>query len=958
MSKLEIKITNNIGYTTVVDVLDFPFRLNKTSFTTSKDKLKSLGGVTSTNIKLAKSKRNNRLFFGKGEFDDHSKFNNLTEYSGVIYENGAEIARGTFSFDEGSISFGAYEGTFYGEDIDWVSRLENTKLNKLDYVDGKPTWLVPFDGAITFNAVNDLSNTDTDFICPTLVYNNTPIADYLDLTDDEVWGTFDMSDPQNPKRLTPAFNINDFVCETGKFGDRLGLTFDSFPPAVNYKNLIVRIFNSIGVGVDCPLFNEDWFNAIYLPYVGEGYKYNWKNLATAASATLFTTQVNKLEFDEIHEAYDVPVVNIDPLTYVGEPDYVNWIDNTKVTYKQQSLIKNDDPSISSVFKDNITAFNKFGIDGQYIAPVDGRYTIKAKSGYRNIIGNNFVEEFDSIAGSPIRKIWDGQDLFDSYATQGVGSQKAKAYNDRFYGWDDSVLVILRRNESNDLPYTDTFNDLYKWMGGVNEDFINNPSDVIAYISPKRWELYDAGFILDSKRAFGSPLTNSEETVTINSAYHSSFAPNQSASFADIEIEIDLKKNERVDIFWTSLADIEGNVNIFASGYPFFAAWDFESTQFIGDNWSGVPTDEQFFKVDYNCGEYDLDLAKNLPNINCKQFVSNFITQYNLFSGFSDGILTLTPQKQQYSKKPYDITSRVVANSWVSKPLPTPKTWKVGYTIDEKDRLLTSDTTECSATTAGTNNYGNVEFENPNTTSNDELVDYNGFSSTKFFGGSFVLVNRNVTGTMFPITTPDPASDVQIIKGIKFYDTNATGENDIKLPFFVPSIQSKESFNQTRLGDLTYDYNYNPRLIYHLGTINNFLPPPANIGLSILDYQVFVDSPRAEHDFVIKQKHWFKPTVSQFDYENDILTGVSYPSMRYDRTTYDDGLYIKYYDNLIQLYNESEFTSLDASLRSVDWNEMDGSALIRYRDQTYRLSKITGYNPKDNTPCTVLMVKDI
>lgn len=940
MAKIELRITNNEGYTTEVDVLDSPFRLNRTVFTTSEDKLKTLGGVTSTNIQLAKSKRNNLLFNGKSEFDDYSKFNNGEVYKAVLVENGAELARGTFSFNEGSISWNAYEGTFYDENIDWVSELANINLNELDYVDGKPTWLVPFDGAITFNQVNDLNNNQTDFICPTIAYNNKPDTDYLDLTDEEIWGTFDYFDPDNPKRLTPAFSINDFKCNPGTFNTRLGHTFDSFPPAVNYKNLLQRIFKSVGVELDCSLFNRDWFNALYLPYVGDEYKYNWKNLATINTYSLPVNVTGEDNMDEIQEMLedeiDLNFVDLPPLG----PGNVNWIRDYKYRFVKQNIIKHDDTT-NPATADKITAYNKFDLEGQYICPTDGQYKFKIDT------------EFTSSMPDPINifegptPVWLGNSLLNNFGSWDANSQ-GNVYVDRHYAWDDNVLVIQRYNESDDEVYKNTSEDLYRWMNGENTDFIDNPNDVIAYFSPKRKRISDNGPTLATNQYAGSPLTDFTTDVVINGSSHtitSTSLPSACASSANIEITVDLKKNERVRVYWTRLENINGEVNFSTTiPQPYSDAFDSTTNQ-VTMNISNTST----LDVEYLCGEYDLDLAQNLPNITCKEFVSSFIKQFNLYADFKDNTVMLLPQKQFYSDNFYDITSRVVDKSWNSSPLPTPKVWQIGYTIDNKDRLLSNDINKCDSVDAGTINYGNLEFDNPNASSNNIISSYNMFSSTKFINSDVTLHDvTSGTGINLPQTTPDPVTGLVIYKGIQ-------AGTQIPLGTFVdlqiPSIQSLDSFNQVRLGNLTYDYNYTPRLFYHLGTVNQYTPLDDN-------YQCLVDSPRQDANFILKDKHWFRPTVSQFDHENEVFTGISYPSLRYDRTVYDDGLYISYFENLIQLYNESELFKINVALRSIDWENLTGSLKVRYRDQLYRLSQIIDYDPQTNNICTLTMIKEI
>ena len=949
MKNIELLITNNLGNSTAVDLLNEPFRLNRTVFTTSEDRLKTLGGATSTKITLAKSKRNNRLFFGKSTFSDYNKFNNGQVFKAVMTVNGSQVLRGTFSLDK--VTAKQYEGTFYAEDIDWVQSLADVKLNELDYVDGKPTWLVPFDGAITFNQVNQLTNNDTDFICPTIVYNNTPIADYLDLTDEEVWGTFDMTDPNNPKRLTPAFSPNDFVCTPGLFYPRLGLTYDSFPPAVNYKNLIERVFRNIGVDIACPLFAEDWFNAIYLPYVGGGYVYNWKNIA---SIHLFNEQVNQegedtfddliiLEGDTPTETNQIAVNYADLPLFGGGSGTRRWIEEPFYRFNRTNIIKHDDWQNPNTI-DKITAYNKFNIEGQYICPTDGEYTIKVDTDY----SSGLVDDIQVYSGGPGGAIiWNGASLINNLGSWDANSTDPN-FNNRHYAWDDQVLVVRRYNEAGKEVYTNTDEMLYRWMNGENKDFINDPSDVIAYFSPKRKYINDNVTPLSENEYKGSPLTNFTSEVVLNSSSHtldSSFAPKEATSACDIEVTLDLRKNERIVIYWTSIANIRGIVQLNPSlPKPIEDAYE-SSTNFVLLNESNLND----LEITYNCGEYDLDLAQNLPNITCKEFISSFIKQFNLYVDYTNGKLTFLPQAAFFSPNTYDVTSRIEEDSWESEPLPAPKSWQIGYTLDDKDRLLNVDTNKCNSTISNTNNYGNLQFDNPNATSEKILNDFNMFSSTRFITGDVALQDISSGSPItFPLTTPDPVSGVQIYKGIS---PNSSADVGIFTEVLFPSIQSQESFDQRRLGDLTYDYNYKPRLFYHLGVLNDFIPLTD-------DWQVLVDSPRPDSNFVVEQKHWFRPTLSQFHYENSILTGIGYPSLRYDRTAEDDGLYIKYFEDLISLYNESEMFTLVAALRTIDWNNMTGSLRIKYRDQVYRLSQIIDFDPEQNNNCKIKMIKEI
>ena len=287
---VEILIKNNNLVFTKMDLTDFEFRLDKTVFSQSTTRLKSLGGTYSTNIKFSKSKRNNKVFVGRTNLESINKFNNISDFECRIIQDGALIATGIFKLE--SITNNTYEGIFYDQNVNWIPNLSSKKLNELGYVDGKPTWLVPFNGASTFNIVNELDNRLTDFICPTIVYNNTPITDYLDLSDGDIWGTFD----NNGDRITTRGNYpNEFLTENGLFSTRLGVTFQDMPPAIYYRNLLEKVIDEIGLTLSCSLFEQEWFNKLYMTYGGEGYLYNWKNLATIKA---FNEQVISLDLSK------------------------------------------------------------------------------------------------------------------------------------------------------------------------------------------------------------------------------------------------------------------------------------------------------------------------------------------------------------------------------------------------------------------------------------------------------------------------------------------------------------------------------------------------------------------------------------------------------------------------------------------------------------------------------------
>jgi hypothetical protein len=937
---VELILTNENNKRTSVDVLDSPFRLNRNSYTVQSDRLKILGGVFSTAIKLARTKKNNQ-FFLRNDWKSNEKFYKSKDYPAILSDNGLQIAKGVVRIN--SITNQAYEVTFFDQNISWLDDLSKFSLKEIGYVNGNPTWLQDFNGAIDFDNLNVLTNRETDIICPTIVYNNTPLTDFMRdengfiYTDDVIWGLFEEPLANPPVRLTQAFNQpNDFVTERGYFGIRYGLTFEDFPPAVYYRNVIEKIFEHIGLSVDCSIFYTDWFNRLYMPYVGSGYLYNWKNLATVHVPTLAVSATNEENFDGFAIQREDDDININyaelpPLG--GGAGTPLWIDDYIFKFVKQNVIKHDDYNDPTTI-DKIVAYNKFNqIDKNYVCPADGTYKISINTDF-SFENPDAIDIYDGNA------IWLGQSLFNNFGSWDVNSNNPAAI-DNHYAWDDNVLIIQRYSASDDEVYGNTVEDLYRWMNGENKNFIDNPNDVIAYFSPKRKWINDNVTPLAEKEYKGSPLTNNESEVIVNSSTHvitSTFNPISSESSVNLEVTLDMKKNEKIRIYWTRLSNINGQVTLnFTLPKPYSDAYDFATNE-VNMNISGNTE----WDIEYLCGEYDLDIAKNLPNINAKNFIASFIKQFNLWFKIEDKNITFLPLNEFLTKEAYDITDRVIANDWETTPVPVPKNWYVGYSLDENDNELFEETIGCINNGRQETDYANVTIEN-----NDNIYaqgisnDYNEFSPTKFIDSTLEATDYSIPPVAIPIST-DPVTGITIKKGfVTLGSLLISGGDIVERAYTMPSIQSTNSVGQRTVGDLTYDYNYTPRLLYHLGLA--FDP-----NVSTFSYG-FVDSARGEFDFITKKKHWYIPTLSAFDKENN----NPYPTLRYDT---DDGLYNRYFVNLVDFYNKSDILTLKVYLRPIDWVKMDGSQIIRFNNQAYRLMSISDYDPTKPNVSTVKLLK--
>lgn len=230
----------------------------------------------------------------------------------------------------------------------------------------------------------------------------------------------------------------------------------------------------------------------------------------------------------------------------------------------------------------------------------------------------------------------------------------------------------------------------------------------------------------------------------------------------------------------------------------------------------------FFDVEYLCGTEDLNLASNLPCTDLVEFVGNFVRYFNLSFNVKGNTITFDFNKKYTREltKGYDITNRVIADSEIMTPAVSYNELIVGYNNDARDRLLNSLVSQCDGLDPISRvlEYGNYVFNNKkNYYAKNSLVVRNGFSSTRFVNGLYDLTNTN-TYSPTSVFLTHPYTGDQFLQGIAYTAPNDT----LKFNIFIPSIQSQESFDQRTVGELTYEYDYAPRILYHLGTTSTYL----------------------------------------------------------------------------------------------------------------------------------------
>ncbi len=430
----------------VLENINFNFRL--TRFVQDIQNFQIRGGEYSTELQIPFTKKNSRIFGVTFNNLAINKFNREVEYNFNLGINGLELIKGTCLVEK--IMSDSLMVRFKGNSSDWISKLDKVSLNRLGYVknstndlESEPTWFggdksgLIFKGGETFNLVNEMSNRETDYICPTIVRFNTPIADYLGELPGDIFGTYDDDGNQI---LSPKDYPNSFKTLRGVFGSRQGLTFEDFPPCIYYRNIIEKCFEEIGYNLDCSLFNEDWFNKLYVPYQGEQYLYNWRTLSQLY-----------VGFSSPDTRVFIPPVGL-KAQVGGFLNYMGYRFN---------LVENDDVSQRV---DYIANFKKFLVtddDSGYVVPANGRYKIK-------VITEITKKLTEDGSGKPL------------YEMDRIGS-----VDPLNYAWDDNMFVIYRKSpEGNYLLNENPPLSALRFMSHILPQFTSTPSDIIAYVSPK------------------------------------------------------------------------------------------------------------------------------------------------------------------------------------------------------------------------------------------------------------------------------------------------------------------------------------------------------------------------------------------------------------------------------------------------------------------------------------------
>lgn len=906
MSKNKIYLKINKQDVDTLEDVDFNFRLNR--IVSDIQNFQMRGGDYTTDLDIPYTKNNIRVFGITFNNNAINKFNREVPYNFVLGINGFELIRGTCLLESISKSF--IQVSFVGQNIDWVNLLDDVSLNRLGYVNNLPTWFGSnklgqvFEGGKTISIVNELNQSQTDYICPMIVRYNTPLTDYLPYAEADIFGLYDGGGNQV---LQPLDFPNVFRTVRGFFGSRQGLTFMDLPPALFYRSVLEKCFEEVGYNIDCSLFNEDWFNRLYIPYQGEDfYKYNWKTLAELKVFVNVSNTINDFYFNIITKSPAEPVLDYTDSNF------------TMIAYPFNLCI-GDDP-IGRV--DRIANYKKFLVtddDYGYVVPTNGKYRITVNSKFTRGMTDR------------------GGELINLATLFGNGNPN--------YGWDDNMFMIVRQNQNGEYPLNPNYvADAMNFMNGTNSEFTESPSDIVAYVSPKRCALLGNNNV----QASGSPLTNFQEHVNIISTSHTidifSLTEFKSTSSANFSIDVDLLQNERLNFYCLGIID-------YATASPIVNG----AVNMIYMSRDGSVTHFEVV-IEYLCGDEDISLADNLPEMSSKDFIKSFMNTFNLRFSVNDKTVRFLTESEFYNNNiPYDVTPRVDVNSIKYTSLSPKTNISIGYENDDTDFELNAVISECISDINQATNYGIKIFDdNPNLYSEGTESFINGFSATKFIEAdlSGCIDYNTITKTLS--TIPNPITSDLFTKGIVW----GTKNNYAMFRMQVPSIQSIESVSESTVGDLNYTFNQSLRLLQYYGTVGSIY---YTNGAVTEDYRFKIDA--AEFAIADDIDWWIRPTISSFDLQTPYYPVYSVPSntnvptqsMRYDVT---NGLYDNFFGDVIDIQNKSYILSCEAYLTSKDWNMLQANRIVKLNECLYRLIEISDYDITGTEPCNITLVKII
>lgn len=860
-----------------VDSDSLGFRLNK--IIKSQADFGKSGGTFSSTIQLPYT-ANNAKVLNVFEINQFKAFEKILQYPSKILYGGETVIEGFVLVE--SLTNKSINVRFTGIDAELAVELEKYTLQDLD-------WSIPFD-ALDSSMVNfyqegfnrDNSSNPSNVVFPFINYNGQPELYYNSFTGEDIFGTYDTASPPNLLR-SPLDFPESFNVKQGYLNQSFGLTFRDMPPAVRYKHLLDKVFEKIGYTWNSSLKFESWFNKLFMPYVGEGYIWNWATLAELDTDIIFNriTPMPPVAVTE-HYAPIIPGAGApSPSPYsAGQFVFVNGMDRESAAAVINFVDKGWNVLHALEQKNN-----------HYIVPQDGRYKLDMRCFY----------DFN---------------LFDFGSTIGELDSYGNPPNE--YGYGDVLFVMLRKSKDDEfILQPEIISTICKAMSydlTAQNELYTIPSDVIAYFSPKRLNAYG----ITSPNCAGTPLMNFSEPITFSTSigHNETSSPTERRATGQytISTEADLKEGERIYFYAVHLIDLtDGAFSV---------------------------VDNYVYNYDISCNinnissEIDLNISRNLPPISLKTFVKSFANLFGLqfeADGFNKSVTFFTNNELKNARRVsdaiIDLTDDVDVDSITIKPCPIPTKITLGYTNDRKDINISRQIQTESDGQNLTTEYGNLIFDGTKNIYAENEIDLRSlFSSTRFINAQPQNVD---VGS--PVVFPNPLTSELFFGGWAFDITPTT------LPLTIPTIQSIEQADVTKYVSFRRDFNYTPRLLYYLSAdnpLNNYTYNVAWNGYYPSSY-----SPR----IVVPTKALRFDAENEVLLQNFVFNPNSYPSLRFDSSN-PNNLYNRFHKDYMRELIQSHDLEANVNLNWTIYRKLTLGKLVKIQDGLFEILEILDFDP--------------
>lgn len=992
------------------------FKMNK--YIVRTDNNFSVGGEYSSTFTIPSTNRNlNILQLSKNhqaiKFKKGLNFEMTLESANMQLFSGKLIVK--------SLTNSRIEVEILSESSGWISKLNKLKLRDLDWKGSTKSGII-YRGAESFNAINSLDNTQTDFVLPTVLRVKQPSLDYLYSYKDLNGYTDELGDYISPKISLPDdYPVdkdpvpNSIISKNYPvLSDTTGFTHKDFPPAVYYSNLLDKIFSTVGTSFENTLKGYDWFNKLIMTFSGDEYEYNY-----ATINELKLRGYNIASTERLLESPS-PTVSDQPYLYRYSPYMLLAIDFTSTLYY---IYTNDIPSygLSSqlhkyiAYNINDATPNNRGTSVMIPMTVS-KYTDIIRDSTANFDSNRKLSLPDLTTGVPNQKLadadldirgsdspyWrvpaDGKYKFkvklrcseydpnnpnDPNNTFGLPMNRAfdPSIEYRFYS---QAFVIYKLRDSGTLSHPniylgeyDTSGDLYTILKDLasypngNADYQNN-TDFLLVARPLMNTEF--GIPVSDYKVFYCPINQSQPTVNSFSASHIYTSLNfyKQNNFVDLEFEVELLRDEKIYFGRYVRLGAIGNYQAIACNTSL----------------------EIELEITPLCGDIDLDLARNLPDISANELISDFVKRFNMNYIFENNTIKFVNLKTDTVGNAINLDKYIDWDSRKYSSLDVASNINLGYVNDIDDYNLFGSRVDCS--NENTNYFGvkqilNDDFEYSLSSIGSQ------FSATIFnrylVRGSDTSVIKSdhyytsllaLEPTLYRRDMKLPATQISTVfsLGVNFYSPEnyifhaVMTTRDLSIPITTdPITTDNRYFNRiinfgslsTQIIDFPVLFNYSTAKATKQSELEYSWSQKMRLlqfhGLASTDFsnEIVLENPNSfqrlsyqpeSNPSIYGAGYYITPTLTSFDLENGATQ-----SLRYD---VEGGLYdLLFGDNYIQSNNSSnykEVLEVEAALPFIIYKQLNAASTIEINNILYKLLEIRDYDLTNTSLCKLKLLK--